>query len=97
MGRQYSLGEARRRLGALVRETETSGPIQLTHRGKVVALLLSQEEYQRLSGDRLSDKRPGFWEAYQAFRTMYDLEAADIDPSIFDVRDAAPGRDVSFE
>jgi hypothetical protein len=59
-------------------------------------VLLSQEEYQRLSGDRPSGKRPGFWEAYQAFRATHDLESADIDPSIFDVRDAAPGRDVSF-
>jgi prevent-host-death family protein len=91
MGKHYSIAEARQDLAAIVHEAETSGPIQFTRRGKSVAVLLSQADYEKLTGERIS-----FWDAYQAFRAEHDLEALDIDPEIFNVRDSSPGRDVTF-
>lgn len=91
MSKQYSIAEARHDLAAIVHEAETNGPIQFTRRGKSVAVLLSQADYERLTLQRTD-----FWEAYEAFRAMPEFADVDIDPEIFNVRDASPGRDVSF-
>jgi prevent-host-death family protein len=91
MPKQYSIAAARQDLAAIVHEAETSGPIQFTRRGKNVAVLLSQSDYERLSGAKVE-----FGEAYRQFRASADFEALDIDPVIFDVREDSPGREVSF-
>lgn len=91
MSKSYSIAEARQDLAAIVHEAETSGPIQFTRRGKNVAVLLSQADYERLR-----ERKINFREAYQQFRASADFEALDIDPAIFDVRDKSPGREVSF-
>ena len=91
MSKQYSIAEARNDLAAIVHEAETSGPIQFTRRGRNVAVLLSQADY-----DRLTSPRKDFWEAYEAFRSIPEFADVDIDPEMFNVRDPSPGRDVSF-
>ncbi len=91
MSRRYSIAEARQDLAAIIHEAETGGPIQFTRRGKGVAVLLSQVDY-----DRLTAGRTDFWEAYEAFRALPEFADVDIDPEIFTVRDTSPGRDVSF-
>ena len=91
MSRRYSIAQARQDLAAIIHEAETAGPIQFTRRGKSVAILLSQADY-----DRLTATRQDFWEAYEAFRVLPDFADVDVDPEIFTVRDASPGRDVSF-
>ncbi len=64
--------------------------IELTRHGKRVAVLLSTDEY-----DRLTSRRPDFWEAYESFRQRYDLKTLGIEPDEFlaGVRDPDPGRD----
>lgn len=86
--------EAKNRLPELVREVEQSGPIQLTRRGKLVAVLLSTNEYERLQRGKID-----FWEALLAFRKEHRLDKIDLDPdTIFaDVRERSPGRDASWE
>ena len=89
---EYSLATARDRYTAIVREVSTSDPIQLTRRGKPVAVILSIEEYRRLT----TEERP-FWETYEQFRQEVNLNEMDIDPVIFDdVRDQSTGREVQL-
>ncbi len=91
MSRRYSIAEARQDLAAIIHEAETGGPIQFTRRGKGVAVLLSQVDY-----DELTAGQKDFWKAYEAFRALPEFADVDIDPEIFTVRDTSPGRDVSF-
>jgi hypothetical protein len=67
-----------------VREVEQHGPVQLTRRGKLVAIVLSPDEYERLTRGKID-----LWDAYLAFRKRIDLEGIDLDvDEIFaDVRD----------
>lgn len=90
--RQYSIAQARNSLPALVHEAEEGTPVELTRRGKPVAVLLSSDEYQRLASGRID-----FWSAYARFRESADLDGLDLDPSLFeDIRDRSPGRDVEW-
>ena len=45
----YTVSEARERLSEVLDEAE-SGPIEITRRGRPAAVVLSQQEYRRLSG-----------------------------------------------
>jgi len=94
MQKTYSIAEAKNHLPELIREAEQSGTVQLTRRGKPVAVLLSTDEYERLQ-----QRKGNFWEAYLAFRKEHDLANLDLDvDAIFaDVRDRSPGRDESWE
>jgi antitoxin Phd len=91
MTERFSISEARDRLTSLVRHVEAKRPIELTRRGKTVAVLMSADEYRRLTaGER------GFWEAYQIFRTAVDLPESAVTADDFaNLRDRAPGRDWS--
>lgn len=93
MVKKYSIAEARDHLPSVVHEAEKGTQVELTRRGKPVAVLIGVEDFERLS-----KKKPGFWEAYQEFRSRHDLAELDIDPDeVFrDVRDPSPGRDVDL-
>ncbi|UCG25987.1 MAG: type II toxin-antitoxin system Phd/YefM family antitoxin [Chloroflexota bacterium] len=92
MFKSYSIAEARDRFAALIRKVEKDTPVELTRRGKPVAVIMSIQHYQQLQ----AGKR-GFWQAYESFRSRYDLQSLDIQPEIFsDVRDAEPGREVDL-
>lgn len=66
MSKQYSIADARRNLPSLVDEAQSGSEVQLTRRGKAVAVMVSVEAYERLKLQRGS-----FGEAYQAFREKY--------------------------
>ncbi len=89
MDRQYSIAEARDHLPGLVRQVERGGPVELTRRGKPVAVLVSIEEYRRLAANRPSKT---FMEAVEGFRRAPDFEPIDVDAVFRDVRDQSPGR-----
>ncbi len=92
MSKQYSIAEARNHFAAIIHDLETTPSIQVTRRGKPVAVLLSVEEYERLT-----KSGPGFWESYQSFRQAAHLDKLDIEPEVFaGVRDSSPGRDVAW-
>ena len=89
MVKKYSIAEARDNFTSMVHEAEEGTQVELTRRGKPVAVLIGVEDFERLSN---SNKKKGFWEAYQEFRRTHDLVAADIDPDEIwgDVRDHSP-------
>jgi prevent-host-death family protein len=92
MPKQYSIAEARDHFTSLVRDVEEELVIELTRRGKPVAVLLSIQEYKQLI------TRPSsFWEAYTTFRNQVDLQKLGIEPDTFaNLRDFSIGREVQW-
>ena len=92
MERAYSIAQARDRLAALVHDAEGGNPVRITRRGRPVAVLVSEQDY-----DRLSNGRPDFWEAWTSFRARVDEEdLPGVREALEDLRDPAPGRDVAL-
>ena len=52
MSDAYSIAEAKNNLSGLVHEAEQGHPVRLTRRGKPVAVLISTQQYERLSKPR---------------------------------------------
>lgn len=92
MFKSYSIAEARDRFASIVHDVERDSAIELTRRGKAVAVLLSAEEYRRLLAGGKS-----FWDAYSAFVERTEPRKLDIEPETFeDLRDDAPGREADW-
>ncbi len=93
MTKKYSIAEARDNLPGVVHEAEGGTRVELTRRGKPVAVLIGIEDYERLA-----EGRRDFWEAYEEVRREFDFAELGIDPDeIFgDVRDSSPGREFSW-
>lgn len=92
MRKSYSIAEARSQLSELIHEAERGRAVELTRRGKAVAVLLSVEEHRRLTA-----ARPSFAEAYGAWRQSVGAEELELDPMDFNkLRDRSPGRDVKL-
>ena len=88
MTKRYSIAEARQDFAAVVKQAEEEAVIQITRRGRTVAVLMSLQEYESLSSGRVN-----FWQAYSDFRSRVDLAALEIEPSLFDgLREDSPGR-----
>ncbi len=49
MEKKYSIAQARQQLSAIVRQAERAGAVRITRRGRVVARLISEREFQRFS------------------------------------------------
>lgn len=91
MTKSYSIAEARNRFTSILRDAETSPPIEITRHGQTVAVILSWQEYLRLSAKK------DFWDSYNSFREVFDLSKLAIEPETFDgVRDLSPGREVDL-
>lgn len=86
---KHSIAEARARFPKLVRDAESGAAVELSRRGKVVAVLLGSKDYERLVSGR-----PTFGEAYAAFVRETGLRRLAIDPrEVFQgVRDRSLGR-----
>ena len=52
MNDAYSIAAAKNNLSSLVHEAEQGHPVQLTRRGKPVAVLISTQQYERISKPR---------------------------------------------
>jgi antitoxin Phd len=92
MPKSFSIAEARHDLAALVHELEKKSVIELTRRGKPVALLISLREYRRLRATATN-----FWDSYSQFRERANLRALHIEPNVWQgVRDTSRGREVEF-
>ena len=93
MAKKYSIAEARDNFPGVVHEVEGGARVELTRRGKPVAVLMGIAEYEHLA-----EGRRDFWEAYEEFRREFDLTRLGIDPEeIFgNVRDPSPGREFSW-
>jgi prevent-host-death family protein len=92
MAQRYSIAEARSQLPTIVDEAEAGHAIELTRRGKPVAVVVSSRQY-----DRLRHNRPRFGEAYKTFLEKYSLDEVGLDEGFAEsTRDKTPGRRVSL-
>jgi prevent-host-death family protein len=88
--KKYSISEARSNLPSLVREAEAGFEVELSRRGKSVAVLISIREFQRLHGDR-----PGFTAAYKRFLEDHSLKDAGLEEDFIEsLRAREAGREV---
>ena len=92
MQKQFSIAEAKNRLPAIIHYVEKGPYIELTRRGKPVAVLLSIQEYERLSR-----KYSGFWNPILEFRRKTEDEGVEISDRDFNgLRDLSSGREVQL-
>lgn len=92
MPRRYSIAEARSRLPSLIDEAEAGIEVELTRRGRPVAVLVSHREFERLRGTRSQ-----FNEAYCRFLERYSLDDIGVDRGFAaSIRDRTVGRKVSM-
>jgi prevent-host-death family protein len=89
----YSIAEAKSALPRLIHEAEAGQMVELTRRGRPVAVVLSIAELQRLRAPR-----PSFMETVERWRVEARVEELDLDPDeIFaGTRDASPGKDFTW-
>jgi prevent-host-death family protein len=70
----YTIANARAKLADIVDEVEAGSDVELTRRGKKVAVVMSAARYARLRGERVA-----FMTAYETFRAEHDLAQAGLD------------------
>ena len=92
MQKQFSIAEAKNRLPSIIHYIEKGPYVELTRRGKPVAVLLSIQEYERLKR-----KYTGFWNALSVFRQSLHDEDIEISDRDFEgLRDLFAGREVEL-
>jgi prevent-host-death family protein len=90
--KQYSIAEARDQFTTLIRDVESDRPVEVTRRGEPVAVVLSIEEYRRLTA-----KKESFGSAYKVFRERHNLSAYEVTEEEFPApRERSPGREVNL-
>jgi prevent-host-death family protein len=88
----YSIAEARNRFAEIVHDLKHVSRVEVTRRGRPVAILISVEEFEMLRSGNVT-----FTSAYEAFQSKYDLAREGVEPSVFaGLRDRSPGREMSW-
>jgi prevent-host-death family protein len=91
MSRQYSIVEARNSLPRIVDQAEAGAEVQLTRRGRPVAVVVGLRLLDQLRGGRAD-----FRGAYRTFLDRYSLEEVGLESDFFTAaREKGPGRKVS--
>jgi prevent-host-death family protein len=92
VAKTYTIANARAKLADIVDEVEAGSEVELTRRGKKVAIVMSAAKYARLRGERVA-----FMTAYETFRAAHDLADAGLDRSFArGLRPRDIGRPVKF-
>jgi prevent-host-death family protein len=90
MSRRYSIAEARSNLPTIVDQAEAGQEIELTRRGKPVAVVVSLREIERLRHER-----GRFGETYKKFLKTHPLREIGLDQDFFgSTRNRDSGRKV---
>lgn len=91
---EVSIAEARNTLTRLIYAAEKGHVVHITRRGKPVAVLVSEDAYERLeSGGTNRD----FWQAVETWRARADLDLPELTPDEVDGwRDRRPSREFSW-
>jgi len=90
MPKQYSIAEARASLPSIVDQAEAGHEIELTRRGRPVAVVMSLREFERLQGGRAS-----FGDVYRRFLQEHRPHELGMDDDVFaSTRDRTTGRKV---
>lgn len=90
MAKRYSIADARTSLAAIVDQAEAGGKVELTRRGRAVAVVISLREFERLRGGR------SFAKAYAAFVQKHPPSEIGLDADFPLARDKGTGRKVSL-
>ena len=92
MAQRYSIADARTSLSTIVDQAEAGLRIELTRRGKPVAVVVSLRTFERLQSDR-----PRFGDAYKNFLKKYSLEEVGLeDDFAASTREKGVGREVAL-
>jgi prevent-host-death family protein len=92
MSKKYSIAEARSNLPKIVDQAEAGAEVELTRRGKPVAVIISLRQLERLRSER-----PRFADVYKAFLRTHTLEDVGIEDDFFQAaRGRGTGRKVSL-
>lgn len=92
MAKRYTVAHARVKLSQIVDEVVAGGEVELTRRGKKVAVVMSTARYARLRGDHVA-----FMTAYETFCEETDLSEVGVDPDwARGLRDRDAGRGVEL-
>lgn len=87
--RETTIRNAKNALTSLVHEVEAGKPVRLTRRGKPVAVLVSERDYERMTSTRSPRKDP--WRALQEWRTTIPAGYKGIaDKEVDSWRDRSP-------
>ena len=90
--KKYSISEARSNFPNIVREAEAGLHVELSRRGKPVAVVISIQEFERLHGDR-----PHFMQAYREFLERFPMAEFGLEEGYFESqRSKETGREVSL-
>ena len=90
MSKSYSVADARAHLSDILDDVEAGKDVQLTRRGRAVALVLSPQRY-----DMLRSEHTNFGDAYRAFLGRHAPEEIGLEPDFFaSIRNQEPGRRV---
>ncbi len=90
MSHRYSIAAARISLPTIVDQAEAGLTVELTRRGKPVAVVVSLREFERLRTDRAK-----FGEVYRVFLETHVLEDVGLEPDVVtSLRDHGPSRKV---
>ena len=85
--KNFTVAEARNQLPNLLHLVETLGSVQISRRGKPVAVVMSVQDYQQLT-----QRKTSFAEFLTDFRNSHQLDGVE---SVFEgLRDLSPGRPV---
>jgi len=92
MSHRYSIAEARASLPTIIDQAEAGLEIELTRRGKPVAVVVSFREFERLRADR-----PRFGDVYRSFLKKHPLDQVGLeDDVVASTREKGVGREVSL-
>ena len=92
MAKRYSIADARSNLPSIVDQVEAGQEIELTRRGKPVAVVMSLRELARLRGERIP-----FGAAYKRFLRTHPLSDIGLDDGFFTAaRNTQTGRKVTL-
>ncbi len=90
MSRRYSLAEARASLPQILDEADAGIAVELTRRGRPVAVVVSRRDY-----DRLRATRGQFADTYSRFVARFDLKQVGLEEDLVGPRSKSHGRKVS--
>ena len=92
MLKRYAIADARANLPTIVDEVEAGNQVELTRRGKPVAVVVSGREYARLRSER-----PRFADAYRTFLGRVRLREIEAETDAFEgLRETGTGRKVNL-
>ncbi len=88
----FTIAQARNHFPGLIHDAEKGNPVEITRRGKPVAVLVSVDAYRQMASSR-----PRFWDVVSNFRDRIKAGRPGLGPKdLRDPRETGPGRDFKW-